>query len=98
MRGSPKRAPRFVPAIALVMLAAACQASLAGDLRGARIEGLRSDLRGSLDLPRSSVALYHHEPHMGRVEGQIWIAYGTTTPGAITTHDGVPVAWLYRRP
>jgi hypothetical protein len=59
---------------------------------------LRSDLRGSLDLPRSSVALYHHEPHMGRVEGQIWIAYGTTTPGAITTHDGVPVAWLYRRP
>jgi hypothetical protein len=49
-------------------------------------------------LPRSSVALYHHEPHMGRVEGQIWIAYGTTTPVAITTHDGVPVAWLYRRP
>jgi 4-amino-4-deoxy-L-arabinose transferase-like glycosyltransferase len=59
---------------------------------------LRSDLRGSLDLPRTDVALYHHEPHMGRVEGQIWIAYGTTTPVAIITHDGVPVAWLYRRP
>lgn len=59
MRGSPKRAPRFVPAIALVMLAAACQASLAGDLRGARIEGLRSDLRGVRgridDAPRARV-------------------------------------------
>ena len=59
---------------------------------------LRADLRGSLDLPRTDVALYHHEPHMGRVEGQIWIAYGTTTPVAVVTHDGVPVAWLYRKP
>jgi len=59
---------------------------------------LRADLRGILDLPRTELSLYHHEPHMGRVEGQIWIAYGTATPAAIAVHDGVPVVWLYRRP
>jgi hypothetical protein len=49
-----------VLAIALLMSAAGVgQASLAGDLRGARVEGLRSDLRGLRaridDAPRASV-------------------------------------------
>jgi hypothetical protein len=47
MTGSPKAAPRLVLAVALLMLAGGVgQASLAGDLRGARVESLRSDLRG----------------------------------------------------
>ncbi|HYP88123.1 MAG TPA: hypothetical protein VEQ59_08210, partial [Polyangiaceae bacterium] len=58
---------------------------------------LRRDLRGSLDIAASDVALYQHEPHMGRVEQQIWIAYGTIAPDAIATFDGVPVAWAYSR-
>jgi 4-amino-4-deoxy-L-arabinose transferase-like glycosyltransferase len=59
---------------------------------------LRSDLRGTLDLAASEMALYHYEPHMSRVESQIWVLYGTVTPAAVATHDGVPVAWVYRRP
>jgi hypothetical protein len=52
----------------------------------------------TLNIAQSSLALYHHEPHMERVEYQIWEAYGTTQPAAIATHDGVPVLWLYQRP
>jgi 4-amino-4-deoxy-L-arabinose transferase-like glycosyltransferase len=55
-------------------------------------------LTPTLSAAQSSVALYHYEPHMGRVEYQIWEAYGTTTPAAVTTFHGVPVLWLYARP
>ena len=58
---------------------------------------LRRDLHGSLDIAASDIALYHHEPHMSRVEQQIWVAYGTVAPEAIATFDGVPVAWAYAR-
>ena len=59
---------------------------------------LRRDLRGSLNIAASDVALYHHEPHMSRVEHQIWLEYGTVAPAAIATFDGVPIAWAYARP
>lgn len=59
---------------------------------------LRSDLRGTMNIHDSDFALYHHEPHMGRVEYQIWVAYGTSTPAHIGTYDGVPVVWVYERP
>jgi hypothetical protein len=60
MTGSPKGAPRLVLAVALLMLDGGVgQASLAGDLRGARVESQRSDLRGLRgridDAPRASV-------------------------------------------
>lgn len=55
-------------------------------------------LRGSLNIVGSQFALYHHEPHMSRVEHQIWDVYGTTTPAMLGTHDGVPVVWLYQVP
>jgi hypothetical protein len=55
-------------------------------------------LQPVLNITASEVALYHHEPHMGRVEYQIWAAYGTTTPSAIGTYEGVPVVWMYKRP
>jgi hypothetical protein len=58
-------------------------------------ERLRRDLRGSLDIAGSSVALYHHEPHMSRVEHQIWLTYGDVGPDAIVAFDGVPIAWAY---
>jgi 4-amino-4-deoxy-L-arabinose transferase-like glycosyltransferase len=61
-------------------------------------ERLRRDLRGSLNIAASDVALYHHEPHMSRVEHQIWLEYGTVAPSAIATFDGVPIAWVYLRP
>jgi len=56
------------------------------------------NLRPTLNIADSELALYHHEPHMRRVEYQIWEAYGTTSPIAVATTDGVPVAWLYARP
>jgi hypothetical protein len=59
---------------------------------------LRRDLRGTLGIVDSSVALYHHEPHMQRVEQQIWVDYGTTRPAAMGVFDGVPVVWTYGRP
>jgi hypothetical protein len=58
---------------------------------------LRADLRSSLNISISDVALYHHEPHMSRVEHQIWVSYGKIAPDAIAAFDGVPVAWVYRR-
>lgn len=58
---------------------------------------LRRDLRGSLNIAVSDVALYHHEPHMSRVEHQIWATYGSVSPDAIAAFDGVPIAWAYLR-
>ncbi len=59
---------------------------------------LRSDLAGTLSLPLSKLALYHHEPHMRRVEYETWVLYGTVAPVAMGSYDGVPVVWLYERP
>jgi hypothetical protein len=59
---------------------------------------LRDDLRASLSIAGSAAALYHHEPHMGRVEHQIWVNYGTTRPSRLGLHDGVPIVWAYERP
>jgi 4-amino-4-deoxy-L-arabinose transferase-like glycosyltransferase len=59
---------------------------------------VRSDLTGTLSLPASSLALYHHEAHMRRVEYETWVVYGTVSPVAIGSYDGVPVVWLYQRP
>lgn len=59
---------------------------------------IRSDISGTLDIHASDYALYHHEPHMSRVEQQIWVDYGTTAPAEIGCYDGVPVAWVYARP
>jgi hypothetical protein len=58
---------------------------------------LRPDLLGSLNIAASDVALYHHEPHMSRVEQQIWVDYGSVAPDAIAAFDGVPIAWAYVR-
>jgi hypothetical protein len=58
---------------------------------------LKQGLYGTNSPVESDMALYHHEPHMGRVEYQIWAAYGTSTPIAVGTHEGVPVVWLYER-
>ena len=59
---------------------------------------VRADLRGTLSLPDSSVAIYHHEPHMGKIEYQIWVDYGTVSPVHVGAYHGVPVVWLYQRP
>jgi hypothetical protein len=59
---------------------------------------VRGDLRPTLNLAASDLALYHHEPHMRRVEFQIWVDYATVTPAQVVAQDGVPIAWVYRRP
>jgi 4-amino-4-deoxy-L-arabinose transferase-like glycosyltransferase len=59
---------------------------------------LRRDLRGVWYIHTSDLALYHHEPHMSRVEYQVWVDYGTTTPAHVGTYHGVPVVWVYVRP
>jgi len=58
---------------------------------------IRPDLAATLSLTSSSLALYQHEPHMRRVEFETWVVYGTVSPVAIGSYDGVPVAWLYAR-
>ena len=59
---------------------------------------LRADLTGTLAIQSSNLALYHHEPHMRRVEFETWVLYGTVAPVAMAVYDGVPIAWLYERP
>jgi hypothetical protein len=59
---------------------------------------IRRDLRGAMTPAQGSLALYHHEPHMARVEYQIWVDYGTVAPVEIGAFDGVPVVWLFARP
>ncbi len=59
---------------------------------------VRSDIRPTLDIASSSYALYHHEPHMERVEYQIWVDYGTDAPVHMGVYDGVPVIWIFKRP
>jgi len=58
---------------------------------------LRPDLRGSLNIAASDIALFHYEPHMSRVEQQIWLEYNSISPDAIAAYDGVPIAWAYTR-
>jgi 4-amino-4-deoxy-L-arabinose transferase-like glycosyltransferase len=58
---------------------------------------VREGLRGSLSIAGSSLALYHHEPHMHRVEYQVWVDYGHDAPADVGTFDGVPVIWVYSR-
>jgi len=58
---------------------------------------VRVDLRGSLAISSSSMALYQHEQHMRRVEYEIWSDYGHDSPAAVGTYDGVPVVWIYTR-
>jgi 4-amino-4-deoxy-L-arabinose transferase-like glycosyltransferase len=58
---------------------------------------LNQSLSGTNSVTDSDLALYHHEPHMERVEYQTWAAYGTSTPTAIGTYEGVPVIWMYER-
>lgn len=59
---------------------------------------VRPDLRGTLAISASSLALYHHEHHMQRVEYQTWVDYGTVRPVAMKLFQGVPITWLYERP
>jgi hypothetical protein len=59
---------------------------------------LRPDLRGTMAISASSLALYHHEDHMQRVEYQTWVDYGTVQPVAMRLYQGVPITWLYERP
>jgi hypothetical protein len=58
---------------------------------------IRGDLRGTLAISGSALALYHHEPHMQRVEYQTWLEYGHAAPAAVGSYDGVPVVWVYAR-
>lgn len=59
---------------------------------------LRPDIRPSWTIHGSDFALYHHEPHMSKVEYQAWVNYGTAKPAFVGTYDGVPVVWVYERP
>jgi 4-amino-4-deoxy-L-arabinose transferase-like glycosyltransferase len=59
---------------------------------------LRRDLKPWWTVSGSTLAIYHHEQHMSRVEHMIWVDYGTVAPAHIGAYDGVPVAWVYQRP
>ncbi len=58
---------------------------------------LRRDLKPWWTVSGSSLALYHHEQHMSRVEHMIWVDYGSAAPAHIAAFDGVPVVWVYAR-
>lgn len=67
-------------------------------IRMTRDQRLRKDLNGTLTLTQSDLSLYHHEQHMAKVEYQLWVDYGTVSPGTVGSNDGVPIVWVYVRP
>ena len=58
---------------------------------------IRADLRGTEGIQGTSLALYHHEQHMSRVEYQTWVDYGHVAPAEVAGLDGVPIVWVYQR-
>ncbi len=61
----------------------------------ARDGRLDKSLQPRLSVSGTKFGVYHHEQHMSRVEHQIWVQYGTTTPKLVAGLDGVPVIWTY---
>lgn len=59
---------------------------------------IRRDLRPSWTAANVDYGLYHHEPHMGGIEAQTWVALGTPTPWLVDGLDGVPVIWVFKNP
>ncbi|MCA9644514.1 MAG: hypothetical protein KC492_27670, partial [Myxococcales bacterium] len=59
---------------------------------------LRKDLHVVWRPSDADIAIYHHEPHMLKVEYQVWVAFNTIQPAWVGTHNGVPVIWIYKRP
>lgn len=59
---------------------------------------VRPDLRGVGRPSDAAFSLVHHELHMNEVDYSIWVAYGTTAPAHVVTHDGVPIVSIYRKP
>lgn len=58
---------------------------------------LPRNLYGTNSVTDWDLALYHHEPHMGRVEYQLWSLLGSASPASVGTCEGVPVVWLFDR-
>jgi 4-amino-4-deoxy-L-arabinose transferase-like glycosyltransferase len=54
-------------------------------------------VHGTSSITESDLAVYHHEPHMERVEYQVWATYGSSTPASVGTCEGVPVVWFFDR-
>ena len=58
---------------------------------------MRKDLRAVSSPSEADFSLVQHELHMNEVDDQIWVAYGSTAPAWVLTHDGVPIISVYRR-
>ncbi|MEO8877524.1 MAG: glycosyltransferase family 39 protein [Polyangiaceae bacterium] len=58
---------------------------------------MRKDLRAVGSPSEADYSLVQHELHMNEVDYQIWVAYGSTAPAWVLTHDGVPIISLYKR-
>jgi 4-amino-4-deoxy-L-arabinose transferase-like glycosyltransferase len=43
-------------------------------------------------------AIVHHEHHFAEIDGQLWVAYGSSQPAFVLTHDGVPFVSVYENP
>jgi 4-amino-4-deoxy-L-arabinose transferase-like glycosyltransferase len=59
---------------------------------------VRSDLRAAGAPQEANFSLVQHELHMNEVDYSIWMAYGTTAPIYVVTHDGVPIVSVYKHP
>jgi hypothetical protein len=58
---------------------------------------VRPDLRAVGAPHEADISLVHHELHMGEIDDEIWLAYGSDAPAYVLTHDGVPIVSVYRR-
>jgi len=58
---------------------------------------VRPDLRAVGAPHEADFSLVHHELHMGEIDDEIWLAYGSDAPAYVLTHDGVPIVSVYSR-
>lgn len=49
-------------------------------------------------MSEADYAIVHHEHHFAEVDAQLFVAYGTTQPVYVLTHDGVPIISVYENP
>ena len=55
------------------------------------------NIRGSMAIPTSDLALVHYERHFVEVDFQAWTAYQTVQPVEVLTYEGVPLITVYER-
>lgn len=59
---------------------------------------LPPEIHPSWTMADADYVIVHHEHHFAEVDAQAWVAFGSTQPAYVLTHDGVPIISVYENP